>query len=264
MIKKIIETFLFKENIDDKIVIDNIEIKENIIDKPLDNVAKFNNIIDFACEVIYITETWKREYPNLCTYSKDHPIIDVIRLLGRKFQSEYFTNVLEQRTDSELPNIDLDTIFFDYTVELTKDGKKFLNIIEKRDIDKNVYLDKDIILPWPWQRERLANNIASIGEGRVNGKWKQDNNHRVYLYLPIGVSFVGGGNHSLTTGIIQGDGIVRPNGIYDITTVYNYVKCDGKNYIRIEDEQIISPVYNIEFAAIFEIGRIMIEKGISF
>ena len=43
-------------------------------------------------------------------------------------------------------------------------------------------LNKDLILPWPWERNRLINSIASMGKGRLWGEWEQDNrNHSVTL-----------------------------------------------------------------------------------
>lgn len=81
------------------------------------------------------------------------------------------------------------------------------------------------------------------------------------LWLPMGIAWVRGGNHSISTGIIQGSGIIQPTGIVDISNIFNHIYTDGMNYYRKSDHQIISQVKNIEFAAIFEIGRIMKEKS---
>lgn len=103
-----------------------------------------------------------------------------------------------------------------------------------------------------------------IGEGRIKGYWKQYSNHRVMLLLPFGVSFVLRGNHSLTTGIIQGEGMVKTDYIYDISPLYEYVLCDGDKFYLRDSNDILFYVKNIELAAIFEIGRKMVEKNISF
>lgn len=39
--------------------------------------------------------------------------------------------------------------------------------------------------------------------------------------------------------------------------------CDGLNYLRTEDNSVINEVSNLEFAVIFEIGRLMVEEGVS-
>ena len=107
--------------------------------------------------------------------------------------------------------------------------------------------------------------MALIGQGRRLKQWRQDdNNHHVELWLPMGIAWVYGGNHSISAGIIQGRGEIIPRHVYDISEVYDYVYCDGVNYYRKEDGSIISPVLNAEFAAIFEIGRIMAEHSISY
>ena len=90
-------------------------------------------------------------------------------------------------------------------------------------------------MPWPWEKNRLVSSISSIGKGRLWGEWQQDNlNHLVELWLPMGIAWVHGGNHSIATGIIQGHGQIKPEYIYDISEIYNFVYCDGLFYRRKE------------------------------
>jgi hypothetical protein len=201
--------------------------------------------------------------------NEKHPIFDVIRLLGRKLQTEYMCYLLFQSGDDAdsdaWPDIEPRNILFDEFKPITKDGKNFFNIKKELKAEKEISLNKDLILPWPWRKSRLISSLSRIGEGRFSGSWKQDDrNHNVELWLPLGIAWVRGGNHSITTGIAQGSGKIRPWYIYDISEAYDYVYCDGNNYIRKYDESIISPVKNVEFAVIFEIGRILRDKAISF
>ena len=80
----------------------------------------------------------------------------------------------------------------------------------------------------------------------------------------MGVSWVNRGNHSIAAGIIQGAGTLIPESVTDISNVYDYVRCDGRHFIRSEDSSVIAPVRNAEFAAIFEIGRMMRDNHLSF
>jgi sulfite reductase beta subunit-like hemoprotein len=80
----------------------------------------------------------------------------------------------------------------------------------------------------------------------------------------MGIGWVHGGNHSIATGIVQGEGEITPDSVYDISEVYQYVYTDGEYYITKEDNGVISDVPNVEFAAIFEIGRLMNERSICF
>lgn len=194
----------------------------------------------------------------------EHPIFDVVRLVGRGIQTQYLTNLLYVKNESDLPSLYPDEVLFNLGSVLSLDGRGFEDIIRESKDEKIVLLNRDLVLPWSWKTSRLVNCIAQIGEERVNGHWRQDFNHHVDLWLPMGIAWVYSGNHSISAGIIQGKGSIKPNAVYDISEVYDYVHCDGINYYRKEDGIIMSPVRNPEIAAIFEIGRLMKENSISF
>ncbi len=141
--------------------------------------------------------------------------------------------------------------------------KYFSNLLDKK-IDYGYFKNQESLKINRWKKSRLITSMALIGQGRRLKQWRQDdNNHHVELWLPIGIAWIYGGNHSISAGIIQGRGKIILRHIYDISEVYDYVYCDGVNYYRKEDG-IISPVLNAEFAAIFEIGRIMAKHSISY
>lgn len=229
------------------------------------NQANFDRIVKFAKDVINSYEDKSTMHKNKRYMAETHPIIDVIRLLGRKIQTEYLMNLLYCDEESPLVKLNHSTVLFDTRYPITKEGKFFRELVKELDIKKEIVLAKDLILPWPWQRDRLINSITNIGRGRIAGEWRQHhNNHYVELWLPMGIAWVSGGNHSISTGIIQGSGSVQPTSIVDISNIFNHIYTDGMNYYRKSDHQIISPVINIEFAAIFEIGRIMKDNSICF
>lgn len=223
----------------------------------------FDSIMDFAKSVLEQTKKLEKENGPL-SQKIEHPLVDVVRLVGRKIQTEYLTNLLYKKYDSELPSLFPEEVLFDLRASLSQEGKEFEDIITELKIEKTVSLSHDLVLPWSWRTSRLVNCIAQIGEGRADGPWRQDNNHNVDIWLPMGIVWVYGGNHSISTGILQGKGSIKPKAIYDISAVYDYVDCDGVNYYRIEDGFIISQVKNAEIAAIFEIGRLMKENSISY
>lgn len=200
---------------------------------------------------------------------KEHPIFDVVRILGRSLQSEYMEYLLYTKDEENnlVPNLDWSSLGFDPYVRLSNNYPENItldNIIKQVKSSKKIILNKDLILPWPWRKSKFVRSLFNIGEGRKFGKWKQDyNNHFVQVWLPMGIAWVVNGNHSICMGIIQG-GELEPEGYYDISEVYKYVDCDGVNYIKKEDNSVISEVKNVEFAAIFEIGRLLNEKGLSF
>lgn len=225
---------------------------------------QFNKIMQFANSVMEVT---KEDQKNNKSVPVTHPIIDVVRLIGRDLQTKYLTQLLfeEKETSLKPGHVCPETILFSRRDLLLATRKRFEDFKVPVEIDKEIQLGKDLILPWPWHRTRLINAISNIGKGRAWGVWEQDfSNHTVELWLPLGVAWVDGGNHSIAIGIIQCSGKLKPDYIYDISKIYDYVFCDGENYISKENKKIIAPVKNVEFAAIFEIGRMMRDKAISF
>ncbi|GAA4880314.1 hypothetical protein GCM10023310_70630 [Paenibacillus vulneris] len=232
-----------------------------------DNAAEvqqqqFTRMISMAQDILKNSDehTPSKEYK--------HPIFNFIKLLGMKMQTDYLTYLLyadDYGETRKYPDITPWHTFFDISAVLTLDGKKFYDILfgNKLETQFKVDLTEDLVLPWPWNVDRYVTSITSIGSSRPWGEWEEDSNHRVDMYLPLGICFVRGGNHSITSGIISGKGTVTTSKVYDISLVYDYVYTDGIYYRRTADNSIISSVQFIEFAVIFEIGRMLRERKIS-
>lgn len=187
----------------------------------------------------------------------------LVKLIGRVAQARAMTELLRHRQDAADCDYDPQTVLFNTGVSLTKDGRSLGDL--KREIlsRRALKLGVDLILPCPWNREGLIRNLSGLRIGGTWGKWRQDWNHRVELWLPMGIGWVFGGNHSIAAGILQSTGQVKPEITYDISDVYDHVTCDGLDYRRSYDGSIIDRVSDLEMAAIFEIGRIMLEHDIS-
>lgn len=226
-------------------------------------VEKFHNMLDFAKQILNAT-------PKTSINGSTHPLIDVVRLLGRSIQAHYLTLPLYY-TEEDLPSKqDACTANLMFPIDLNISSKvdvvAFYDAkVAVKNYRKKVCLEKDVVLPSPWKKSRYISAITDIGAGRLYGNWRQDyHNHSLELWLPMGISWVGGGNHSIASGIIQGVGKIKPDITYDISKLYDYIECDGKHYLRKQDKSILAPVRNVEFAAIFEIGRMMRENRISY
>ena len=90
-------------------------------------------------------------------------------------------------------------------------GTSFQDVMRELKTGYVISLNRDLVLPWSWKKSRLITCIAMIGQGRRWGQWRQDyNNHHVELWLPMGIAWVYGGNHSISAGIIQGKGKIIP------------------------------------------------------
>jgi hypothetical protein len=79
--------------------------------------------------------------------------------------------------------------------------------------------------------------------------------------MPFGIAWVGGGNHSIMTGIVRGEGQITTDLVYDLSELFSLVRFDGTSFIRLSDGEEIAFVKDFEFGAIFEIGRLIHEKG---
>lgn len=89
-------------------------------------------------------------------------------------------------------------------------------------------------------------------------------NHCIELWLPLGIGWVHGGNHSLTVGIVEAKGKVKPEITYDVSAIYRHVICDGLEYRRKHDGSLISHVPDLDMAAVFEIGRLIHKHRVRF
>lgn len=196
-----------------------------------------------------------------------HPpaLIDLARLLGRTIQTDRIAHlVLEPGEHTPLPHLNFDQAFFDRSFPLTVDGRGFFALSQIHVEERDINLARDVVLPWPWRRDRFANTLSHIGAGKRAGAWRQQEwNHKIEWWVPIGIGWVEGGNHSISAGIVQGEGIVRVHGVRSIHSVYEHVLCDGTYFRRAYDREKICRVSSPEFAGLFEIGRLMLHYGVS-
>lgn len=206
------------------------------------------------------------EFENLMTFANDlartepKALIEYIRLLVRPLQSEMMLDPAAKGKRSDSHSIDVRNFFWDGQCQQFDQLKR----TRRRRGDIEVRLDRDPILPWPWERNRLVNSLTSIGPSRKWGKWKVDDmNHQVTLWLPWGLAFVGGGNHSITAGIIGAAGKIRPSEVYDMSGIFRLIECDGLNYKNKIGFGDVAPALDPRSAAIFETGRLMRKHGVS-
>lgn len=209
---------------------------------------EFENIMELAEEAL-------RRDPAL--------LIDLVRLLGRGLQARRLALAPKAWGDvTERPGIPYEQVWFSETEPITPDGTSLFSLQGRMGVDEThvVRLGRDLVLPLAWKRERLLDSLAYIGPGRTFGPWKQDPyNHRVELWLPMRVAWVNGGNHSITAGIARGEGEIETDLVYDLAALYEHVWCDGRKFRRRHDGGVLSKVKSPEWAAIFEIGKLLVE-----
>lgn len=191
-------------------------------------------------------------------------LIDLLRAILRPMQSEYLLAVAELGQDA-VTDIDAD-VFFGQAAA----GRMVRGV----ELDPNHFrlqLARDIVLPWAWNQQRYVNALATIGASKGNpedenvphqGAWRMDAfNHVVTLWLPWGIGFVGGGNHSITAGILAAEGELIPTEVYDMGHLLDEVHCDGRHYIETATGRLVDKVTCHRRAAAFELGRLMRDTG---
>jgi hypothetical protein len=158
---------------------------------------------------------------------------------------------------------DSDHALFHYGAELTRNGQRLDDLKREVPAPRSLSLASDLIFPWPWNAGRIINAFSNLRPGGEWGRWQQDLNHCIELWLPIGIGWVHGGNHSITAGILNGEGEIQPEITYDISRVYKHVICDGVKYYR-KYGKAIGVVPDFEMAAVFEIGRLIMKHKVPF
>ncbi|MCY9594140.1 DUF6710 family protein [Paenibacillus chitinolyticus] len=253
---------LSKEEADEKTSVYNSDVKASFGQKKI----LFDNLMSYAKIVIENHEQRQIKCDQI-EMPERHPIFDTIKLIGLRLQTKYITNLLYQGKEFErLPNIDAWHVLFSISEVIDKsNGKKMYDFFMDLPAEnERVVLKEDLVLPWPWNKGRQLNSMVNIGKGRFWGEWEEkSNNHNIEFWLPMRIGFVNGGNHSISAGILNGVGDLKPAYVYDISPIYEHVYTDGINFYRTNGNTIIAKALSVEFAALFEIGRLMKDKNIT-
>jgi len=151
----------------------------------------------------------------------------------------------------------------------------FYNAVKKEvavNRDFCISLARNPVVTKIWDKERLVENLSRVAE--PDNPWQQDKiNHMYNIYLPMGVTEIHNGNHSSNSGIIKGEGELKvfvnpPIGfahttVYDMSDLYDEYYYDG-TYFRSKLDKHFKMKGSFESGCIFEIGRCIQKKGISF
>ncbi|ELQ1293903.1 hypothetical protein QTL46_004689 [Escherichia coli] len=181
----------------------------------------------------------KKRFNHLLSVAEKLPVKalpDLIRAIVRPVQSDFLLAVAEEGTDAR-PNMTPQEFFFKGLTQIQSYEK--MKEGEMNGADYPLSLASDIVLPWPWSLPRYLDNVSRIGTHK--GKpWKQDKN-----------------NHSITAGILAGEGTLIPEHVYDMSWMFELVRTDGNHWFV--DGQKAEAVKSGRSAAVFEIGRLLVE-----
>lgn len=118
--------------------------------------------------------------------------------------------------------------------------------------DKMVDLSKDTIILLPWDRFRFPDTVRSIYKDEFV---YIESNHKAYYYSDIDLCYVHNGNHSITTGIIKKEGIIKADE-YDIKGLFKNLTTDGASWYINNDKEPLKEVFDFRIAILYELARI--------
>ncbi|MHA3928350.1 DUF6710 family protein [Klebsiella oxytoca] len=199
----------------------------------------------------------KQRFDNLLSVAVKLPVKalpDLIRAIVLPIQSDLLLAVAEEGTDAR-PNMTPSEFFFKGLIQVLSYEK--MKEGEMDGADYPLSLASDMVLPWPWDLTRYIDNVSHIGthKGRP---WKHDKmNHYVDLWLPWRICFVRNGNHSITAGILAGEGTLIPEYVYDMSWLFDMVRTDGNHWFV--NGKKAEAVKSGRSAAVFEIGRLLVD-----
>jgi hypothetical protein len=91
---------------------------------------------------------------------------EYVQLLGRKLQSDYMCRAVSILDEHSMPNLEVSTTWFNELAHLDSKGTTLNDLKIKINEPKILNLASDLILPWPWNINRVVDNLAYIGESR--------------------------------------------------------------------------------------------------
>lgn len=190
-----------------------------------------------------------------------HPIYRYINAIGSSVLQKLLMQLF---TGQEVDRVD--TLFFDLCRYIKSKNKTYVN--DCATIEDNekitISLKDNLVIPVAWNISRFETTITAIGTDCGNPFEFQRLNHMSMLFLPIGITIVHNGNHSILSGILKREGVIYPTEMVNLAPQYEKIKFDGTYYRDIESDQIIQKVSNFELGAIYEIGRLIIKNDITY
>lgn len=213
------------------------------------SVTQFNNVMGWA----------KR----LAEDSNRAGLEDLIKIVLRPVQAAQMRAALTRH-----PHLAPDSLWWTRSMGALWDGPgpngTWLSSVLKncwQDVDEShtVLLSRDVVLPTLWSQSSIRDSLGAIGAARQLGRFEQDPNHHVLLMLPLGIVWVGGGNHSITQGILSGEGQLIPSEVLDVSSVVAAVRFDGECWVcPVTGDRLEGPTY-VEFGWAWEISRLLID-----
>lgn len=243
-----------------------VEMLERSLDYSHDDIPEYsmveklnNEIIELKLKNVRLMETQKRDEVRKKSeifYSDIMQMIEycevesradlIVKLRKMCIKSLFIENLryryFETENRNDYPNKDS---LFKFIISISE--------YEKNDKPQRVYLEDDVVITWPWNKESLWKMPGKFME---NGFVFNANSHEAVLYLEQFDFFIAGsGNHSLTAGGILETGYFRSKSkIRTKLEKIQYRRCGLDYHIIYEDKGDNVKCNTIFEALIFELS----------
>lgn len=221
--------------------------KSNVNNKPineteLENKIRLENVLNKIRELSRHSEPdWTRA------------IFYIIKIYADEINCRNNTDLLE--SEKENRPFEDDTVFY---------GGFKCSYVKPFRID----LGKSAVITNVWSKDKLTNSLATVST--MDNSFCEDNyRHKYRIYLPIGLTILINGNHSVSASVFKSEGYLeyRPGissgVVYDLSPLYDKYYFDGTYYRYINNDAVINKT-KFEYGCLFEIGRILCENSISY
>lgn len=222
------------------------------------NKERLSNTLEFANSLL--------DRSGAGSFYGEDSLFMLVKILADKINCEQSLHVI-QNPPAQSP-IDIESLFMQKWDAKGAEQIQFYAKPVKIEKDLRISLSENAIIASTWSSDRISRRIKDAGTDKK--PWEEDlGNHSVSLFLPIGLVISNNGNHSIFSGTVRRTGnlVIRPKSnheVYDISHLYDIIRFDGTHYIDIKTKKNIGKASNFEFGCIFEIGRLMVERNISY
>lgn len=182
-------------------------------------------------------------------------VAGLTQALARIVQTEILQGLLfdarEHRTAPDSP----ESLLWDFSTPIREDRSTMMDLLRHETGDVSLDLAHSAVIPQPWERWRLARAFQNLGPSGIHGVWRQDDNTHAVVWQPWPIAWIDNGNHSAMAAIVTHGGTLEVSESLDAKDLLLSVYTDGKDWIRVDNGQLIEPVRSLAMAGIFEIGR---------
>lgn len=242
------------------------------------NFHKYHNIPNMLKDILLKNKYYstQQDYLNLAEYIIKHNFINdphlnqqfslnginkLIRLLTLDEEYHIFSRTLKYKQHfPETPPF--------FTLSPHYCPHCYSELSQARSIPLSNTLHIDIALnptlSFPWNFERLANSLSTIGSNISQPFNYQESNHfNNTLIFPINLLIIGNGYHSSFSGIYDSTAILPAHHVLDISPLYCDIYFDGIAYRHTKCHHILESPLNKSAGIIYEIGRLLTEQNLN-